>query len=133
MIAHQLTVPDDWRELRVRCQSWGATRSVKVTFEIVTLWTGLSIPPGLNDLPKWPDPEKKERLALACVYSKNMINLINVIRLKLYSAPSLNDKLRFITNQLFPQAELIRLQFPGTPDWLLPLNYVRRWLKFLIG
>ena len=93
--------------------------------KLAQIWYGLQIPEQYSDLTKWLSPEDAEKTELAFLLQKEGPD----IRLKGYfrnflSAPG---KMRFLLKFLFPSPEYIRMTYPPSKKWILPLSYIRRW------
>lgn len=132
LMARNLPFPGGWAELQEKSVEYGAVRSVQVTLGMAELWTGLKLPPGFDDLSLWPQPGKQELAALANLNLNRSALMLDKIRFQWYCSSGLVEKLLLIKFFLFPPGEIMRNEFPGSPDWMLPVNFIRRWLK-LIG
>lgn len=129
LLARSLQSPEDWQRLQNNSVLYGATRSIQVSLEMAKLWTGLELPPTYEDLSRWPQPGKAEQAALDHMYLSRSELMLDNIRFTWYCSTKLHEKVLLIIYLIFPPAEMIRNEFPGAPGWMLPVNYIRRWLK----
>jgi hypothetical protein len=95
------------------------------SLKLAHMWYGIQPPEPYRELTKWLSPGEDERAELAYLSRKEGPD----IRLRGYfdnflSAPR---KTQFLLKFLFPSPEYIRMTFPPSPKWLLPLSYIRRW------
>lgn len=127
LLARSLQYPSDWQMLQENSVLYGATRSIQVTLEMARLWTGLVLPPGFDDLTSWPQPEKTEQAALDHIYLSHSDIMFDKIHFMWYCSKNRREKISLLKYLLFPPAEMIYNEFPGSPRWMLPVNFVRRW------
>lgn len=129
LLARSLQYPVDWQMLQKKSALYGATRSIQVTLSMAMLWTGLELPPGFDDLSKWPQPEKAEQAALDQIYLSHSDVMFEKIRFMWHCSKTPQEKISLFRYLLFPPAEMIRNEFPTSSHWMLPVNFVRRWCK----
>lgn len=55
--------------------------------------------------------------------------MIDRIRFLWHCPPRLVDKVSVIIFMLFPPMEMMRIAYPNSTGWLIPINYVHRWIK----
>jgi hypothetical protein len=125
LLSQSLVYPEEWEVLRQRCQSLKLSLAVKEALKLAQMWYGLQIPERYIDLTKWLSPDDAEKTELAHARNEKGPD----IRLKGYFADFLSSprKIQFLLKFLFPSPEYIRMTYPPSKKWLLPLSYLRRW------
>jgi hypothetical protein len=131
VMARNLPYPEGWHELQKKSVEYRAARSVQVSLTMAGLWAGLELPSGFEDLSLWPQPGKKELAALAHLNLHRSNLMIDKVRFQMYCSSGLLQKAALIKFFVFPPREMIRNEFPDSPDWMLPVNVVRRWFRIL--
>jgi hypothetical protein len=125
LLSQSLVFPDEWEVLQERCSALKLNLAMKEALRLAQIWYGLQIPEKYSDLTKWLSPEDAEKTELSYVRREEGVD----IRLRGYfgnflSAPR---KIQFLWKFLFPSPEYIRMTYPPSKKWLLPLSYIRRW------
>jgi len=130
LLAQQLRVPDDWEALQKRSGAWKARLAVENSLKMAQVLVGLQLPEKFNDFSKWPQPATDELVTPSHSTTRNWVTFL----LKRYfSRPSGFLALaRSLFHLLFPSPGIVRLTYPPSRDWLLPLSYVRRWHRWLM-
>ncbi len=111
LLAQHLQVPDDWETLQERSVAWRARLPLEHCLKMAQVWAGLELPDGFDDFSTWPRPTEDE----AAVWEDTMRHHWVTILLRL----------------LFPHPDIVRFCYPTSSNWLLPLAYVRRWLRWI--
>jgi len=129
-LARNLVVPDEWEVLQKRASVLKLRLAVEKALKLAQMWNGLMIPEGYSDFTKWPTPEEAEKVELNYAIREQGPD----IRLKGYLASirSSPRKIRYLFKFLFPDPALIRITYPPSSRWLLPLSYIRRWGSWFV-
>ena len=130
LLAEGLDVPTDWRRLQERSTSMQARLAVERCLRLAQTWIGLQIPPEVADFSEWPKPEKAEFEMLHHAPGWRE-NTYSTFKLSWPGAVSPSTKARHVFRLLFPRPEYMHTYYPSSHEWLMPLSYVRRWLKWL--
>ncbi len=129
LLADQLQVPDDWETLQERSVSWSARLPVEHCLKMAQVWTGLELPDGFDDFSTWPRPTEDE----SAVWEDTMRHhWVTILLKRSLSNPSLILKrIPSLLRLLFPHPDMVRFCYPTSSNWLLPISYVRRWLRWI--
>jgi hypothetical protein len=129
LLANQLQVPDGWEVLQERSVAWSARLPVEHCLKMAQAWTGLELPEGFDDFSTWPRPTEDE----AAVWEDTMRHhWVTILLKRSLSNPSLILKrIPSLLRLLFPHPDIVRFCYPTSSNWLLPLSYVRRWLRWI--
>lgn len=133
LLSEGLSVPDDWRALQERSVAWRARGAVEEALREVAVWDNRVLPPGFDDFSTWPAPSEEERSWGQGVPDDRLIGRMRRYWLACRANASEGSValIRFWYRVLFPDAETIRLGYPPSHPWLLPVSYVRRWLRWI--
>ncbi len=125
LLAQELTVPKGWEVLQQRALQLKASLAVGDALKLAHSWFGLHIPEGYEDFTSGSRSEDAQRAELS--YAKHKQG--RDIRLGGYlsSLRTSKNKIRYLIKFLFPHPDYMRLTYPPSRNWLLPLSYVRRW------
>jgi hypothetical protein len=125
LLARELTVPKGWEVLQERALQLKANLAVGHALELAQSWFGLWIPEGYDDFTSSSPGEKAQSAELSYAKHKQGPD----IRLGGYlsSLRTSKNKTRYLINFLFPHPDYMRLTYPPSRNWLLPLSYFRRW------
>jgi hypothetical protein len=132
LLARSMAVPGDWGCLQERSSDWSATLAVQNCLKMAMTWLGLKLPLGFSDFGSWPRPTEAESNAWLHSHSRRTSTKS---MLALHWPASLNrvEKIKYICHLLFPDPEFMRLYYPSSQKWLLPLSYFRRWWKWVMN
>jgi hypothetical protein len=116
------------------------------------LWTGLGIPPGFDDFSRWPASTAEEaRTFRRMARGDRLIMKIStrfppvagagekaryLWSLVFLTNPSIagpGEKARYLWSLAFPPASYMRQTYPPPYDWMLPLSYLYRVVKYARG
>jgi len=129
LLAQHLKVPNDWQTLQERSVAWKARLPLEHCLQMARGWAGLELPHGFDDFSTWPRPTEDE----AAVWEDTMRHHWVTILLKRSLAnPSLLFKrVPSLFRLLFPHPDIVRYCYPSSSKWLLPISYIRRWLRWI--
>ena len=129
LLAQHLQVPDDWETLQTRSVAWKARLSLEQCLRMAQVWAGLELPKGFDDFSIWPRPTEDESTIWADTMRHHWVTILMKRSL---SNPSLFLKrVPSLIRLLFPHPDIVRFCYPASSNWLLPLSYVRRWLRWI--
>jgi hypothetical protein len=125
LLAQSLVYPDEWEVLRQRCSTLKLSLAMQESLKLAQRWYGIQLPEPYEEFANWLSPKEDERAEVKYLSRKGGPD----IRLKGYFADFLSapGKVRFLLRFLFPTPEHIRITYPPSRKWLLPLSYIRRW------
>jgi len=129
LLAQYLQVPDDWERLQERSVAWRARLPLEHCLKMAQAWAGLELPEGFEDFSAWPRPSEDE----ADVWADTMHHhWVTVLLKRSLANPSLILKrVPSLLRLLFPHPDMVRLCYPTSSNWLLPISYVRRWFRWI--
>jgi hypothetical protein len=129
LLAQHLQVVDDWEALQERCVAWRARLPLEHCLKMAQVWAGLELPEGFDDFSTWPRPTEDE----SAVWEDTMRHhWVTILLKRSLSNPSLLLKrIPSLLRLLFPHPDIVRFCYPTSSNWLLPLSYVRRWLRWI--
>lgn len=130
LLARQLHVPDDWKVLQERSVTWRARLALENSLKMAQVLAGLELPERFKDFLSWPRPAADELVIFSHSTRQNWVTFL----LKRYfSRPSgFLAMVRSLYRLLFPPPDIVRLTYPPSRDWLLPLSYIRRWHRWFV-
>jgi hypothetical protein len=108
LLAQHLQVPDDWETLQERCVAWRARLPLEHCLKMAQAWAGLELPEGFDDFSTWARPTRS--LSNPSLLLKRIPSLLRL---------------------LFPHPDMVRYCYPTSSNWLLPISYMRRWLRWI--
>jgi hypothetical protein len=130
LLARVLDHPSQWTRLQARSVEMHGRLAVERCLRLAQFWTGLRLPAGFDDFSAWPrvDTLEEGMLDHALRWKKNAVSTF-----KYYwpVASSFSEKARCLIRILFPSRSYMRITCPPSRPWLLPLSYMRRWMKWL--
>jgi hypothetical protein len=129
LLAQRLRVPDDWKTLQERSIAWRARLPLEHCLKMAQVWAGLELPVRFDDFSSWPQPIEDE----ADVWADTMHHhWVTVLLKRSLANPSLILKrVPSLLRVLFPHPDMVRLCYPTSSNWLLPVSYVRRWFRWI--
>jgi len=129
LLAQHLKIPDDWQTLQERSVAWRARLPLEQCLKMAQVWVGLELPEGFDDFSTWPPPTEDE----AAVWEDTMHHHWVTILLKrsLANPSLLLKRVPSLLRLLFPHPDMVRFCYPSSSKWLLPVSYVRRWLRWV--
>jgi hypothetical protein len=129
LLAQHLQVPDDWETLQERCVAWRARLPLEHCLKMAQAWAGLELPEGFDDFSTWARPTEDE----AAVWEDTMRHhWVTILLKRSLSNPSLLLKrIPSLLRLLFPHPDMVRYCYPTSSNWLLPISYMRRWLRWI--
>jgi hypothetical protein len=130
LLARSLVVPDDWEALQERSIEWRARLAIENSLKLAQNWAGLQLPEGFNDFLAWPRPTHPELDAWTNATNRHERKKA-LLRLHMPGSSGIFDQVRSLLRLIFPPPDRIRQTYPPPHDWLLPLSYARRWLRWL--
>ena len=129
LLAQHLQVPDDWETLRERCVAWRARLPLEHCLKMSQVWAGLELPDGFDDFSAWPNPTEDESAVWADTIRHHWVTIL--LKRSLFNPSLLLKRIPSLLALLFPHPDIVRFCYPTSSNWLLPLSYVRRWLRWI--
>lgn len=129
LLCRGLRRADEWRELQERSVEWHARLAVEMCLNLAQVWLGHRLPGDFQDFSRWPQPSMEER---AVWYDGRGSHWARLLMQRWVSTPSgLLERVHSLFRLLFPHPDMVRLCYPHSPKWLLPVAYIRRWHRWL--
>jgi signal peptidase I len=131
LLAQHLRSPEDWEVLQKRSIDWRARLALEYSLKMAQIWVGLKMPERFDDFTRWPRPSETE----ADAWSDAMLRhdrITSFLKIHWSNSSGVLKKIRYLFHLLFPSPKIIRLDYPPSQNWLLPLSYIRRlfrWFK----
>jgi len=128
LLAGMLSNSEDWEVLQNRSVAWNGRLALERCLRMAQAWTGLRLPQEFEDFARWPPPTENERI----LWEQTTRGHWTRVLLKQHSS-SLPGLLKIgpsLWSLLFPSPRMIRLCYPPSRHWLLPLSYMRRWHRW---
>jgi hypothetical protein len=129
VLARLIKTPDEWQALLERSVAWRARISLEKALRLAQFWTGFRAPFGFDDFSRWPAPLPDEVKIFDLMVRGN--GPVMKLRLILPAGATNREKARFLWSLLFPPAGYMREVYPPSREWLLPLSYCRRVIKYV--
>jgi len=129
LLAQHLQVPDDWETLQERCVAWSARIPLENCLRMAQVWAGLELPEGFDDFSTWPQPTEDERTVWADTMRHHWVTIL--LKRSLSNPSLLLKRVPSLLRLLFPHPDIVRFCYPTSSNWLLPVSYVRRWLRWI--
>ena len=129
LLAQHLKIPADWETLQERCVAWRARLPLEHCLKMAQVWAGLELPAGFDDFSTWLRPTEDE----SAVWEDTMRHhWVTILLKRSLSNPSLLLKrIPSLLRLLFPHPDIVQFCYPTSSNWLLPISYVRRWLRWI--
>ena len=128
LLAQYLQVPDDWEILQERSVAWRARLPLEQCLKMAQAWAGLELPDGFDDFSTWPGPTEDESAVWADTLQHHWVTIL--LKRSLANPSLLVKKIPSLLSLLFPHPDMVRVCYPTSSNWLLPVSYVRRWLRW---
>jgi hypothetical protein len=128
LLAQKLQVPDDWERLQERSVAWRARLPLEHCLKMGQVWAGLELPEGFDDFSTWPGPTEDESAVWADALQHHWVTIL--LKRALANPSLLLKKIPSLLSLLFPHPDIVRVCYPTSSTWLLPVSYVRRWLRW---
>jgi len=129
LLAQHLQVPDDWESLKERSVAWRARLPLAQCLKMAQMWAGLEIPEGFDDFSTWPRATEDESAVWADTMRHHWVTIL--LKRSLANPSLLRKRVASLLPLLFPHPDMVRFCYPTSSDWLLPLSYIRRWLRWI--
>jgi len=129
LLAQHLQVVDDWETLQERCVAWSARLPVEHCLKMAQVWAGLELPDGFDDFSTWPRPTEDESAVWADTMRHHWVTIL--LKRSLSNPSLLLKRTPSLLRLLFPHPDIVRFCYPTSSNWLLPISYVRRWLRWI--
>ena len=129
LLAQHLKIPADWETLQERCVALRARLPLEHCLKMAQVWAGLELPAGFDDFSTWLRPTEDE----SAVWEDTMRHhWVTILLKRSLSNPSLLLKrIPSLLRLLFPHPDIVQFCYPTSSNWLLPISYVRRWLRWI--
>lgn len=132
LLAHQLTLTNNWEMLIEKSNGREVHIVLIKALEMARLWYDTKVPSGFNGFSirtgfrgpgntAFPDPNRWLNKQIF----KFPIKLIFSNELSLYK------KIHHLFQIIFPHPDVVRMKYPPSHSWLLPLSYLQRWWKWI--
>src|SRR3972149_6018805 len=95
------------------------------------LWNGLKLPADFIDFHKWPVASDGENRTVSNAIHRHDKPIRTFLKIYLSGASEPLQKAKHIFRLVFPRTDHMRSLYPPSRNWLLPLSYTRRWLKWI--
>jgi len=131
LLAQHLKTPEDWEVLQERSVDWRARLALEYSLKMAQVWVGLKMPERFVDFTRWPRPSETEVAA----WSDAMLRhdrITSFLKIHWSNSSGVINKIRYLLHLLFPSPKIVRIDYPPSQNWLLPLSYIRRlfrWFK----
>jgi hypothetical protein len=129
LLAQHLQVVDDWETLEKRCVAWRARQPLEHCLKMAQVWAGLELPGGFDDFSTWPRPTEDESAVWADTMRHHWVTIL--LKRSLSNPSLLLKRIPSLLRLLFPHPDIVRFCYPTSSNWLLPISYVRRWLRWI--
>ncbi len=129
LLAQHLKVPDDWETLQERCVAWRARLPLEHCLKMAQAWAGLELPEGFDDFSTWPRPTEDESAVWEDTMRHHWVTIL--LKRSLANPSLLLKRIPSLLRLLFPHPDIVRFCYPTSSNWLLPLSYMRRWLRWI--
>jgi hypothetical protein len=129
LLAQHLRVPDGWKTLQERCVAWGARLPLEQCLKMAQVWAGLELPEGFDDFSTWPRPTEDESAVWADTLRHHWVTIL--LKRSLANPSLLVKRVPSLLRLFFPHPDIVRFCYPISSNWLLPVAYVRRWLRWV--
>jgi hypothetical protein len=129
LLAQHLQVPADWQTLQERSIAWRARLPLEHCLKMAQVWAGLELPDGFEDFSTWPRPSEDEADVWADTMNHHWVTIL--LKRSLSSPSLLLKRIPSLLRLLFPHPDMVRLCYPTSSNWLLPVSYVRRWFRWI--
>jgi hypothetical protein len=129
LLAQHLQVVDDWETLQERCVAWRARLPLEQCLKMAQVWAGLELPDGFDDFSTWPRPTEDEATVWADTMRHHWVTIL--LKRSLSNPSLLLKRIPSLLRLLFPHPDMVRFCYPTSSNWLLPVSYVRRWLRWI--
>ena len=129
LLAQHLQVPADWQTLQERSIAWRARLPLERCLKMAQVWAGLELPDGFEDFSTWPRPSEDEADVWADTMNHHWVTIL--LKRSLSSPSLLLKRIPSLLRLLFPHPDMVRLCYPTSSNWLLPVSYVRRWFRWI--
>jgi hypothetical protein len=129
LLARHLQVSDDWITLQERCVAWRARLPLEHCLKMAQVWAGLELPDGFEDFSTWPRPSEDEADVWADTMHHHWVTVL--LKRSLANPSLLLKRVPSLLRLLFPHPDMVRLCYPTSSKWLVPVSYVRRWFRWV--
>jgi hypothetical protein len=129
LLAQHLQVPNDWQTLQERSVAWRARLPLEQCLKMAQVWAGLELPDGFDDFSTWPRPTEDETAVWADTMRHHWVTIL--LKRSLANPSILLKRVPSLLCLLFPPPDIVRLCYPTSSNWLLPVSYVRRWFRWV--
>ncbi|UCE52869.1 MAG: nucleotidyltransferase family protein [Desulfobacterales bacterium] len=130
LLARGLRIPEDWEVLPDRSVTWRARLAVEHCLKMALVWTGLRLPDGFRNFNSWPRPTADERMTWSHSSRSHWAGVL--LRRYLKRPGGVSAMASSLFRLLFPHPQMVRMCYPPSRNWLLPLSYVRRWRRWFV-
>jgi hypothetical protein len=129
LLAQYLQVPNDWEILQERSVAWRARLPLEHCLQMAQVWAGLELPDGFDDFSTWPPPTEDESAVWADTMRHHWVTIL--LKRSLSNPSLLLKRVPSLLRLLFPHPDMVRFCYPTSSNWLLPVSYVRRWIRWV--
>jgi hypothetical protein len=132
LLARHLTLTDDWEMLIQNSKARETHIVLKNALKMAQLWSNLKIPVRFRDLYLKPETSDIEDIAWSDPIQWRS-RQISKFTFNLFFSNNLSPlkKLLQLFHIIFPHPDIVRMKYPPSHSWLLPLSYMRRWWKWI--
>jgi len=129
LLAQHFQVDEDWKTLQERSVAWRARLPLEHCLKMAQVWAGLELPDGFDDFSTWPRPTEDESAVWADTTRHHWVTIL--LKRSLANPSLLLKRIPSLLRLLFPNPDIVRVCYPASSKWLLPVSYVRRWFRWI--
>ena len=132
LLAHHITLTNDWEMLIKKSETYETQIVLKNALKMAQLWSNLKIPVRFRDLYLKPEPSHIDDVAWSDPIQWRS-DQISKFTFNLFFSNNLSPFKRALQlfHVIFPHPDIVRMKYPPSHSWLLPLSYIRRWWKWI--
>lgn len=140
LLAHHITLTNDWEMLIKKSETYETHIVLKNALKMAQLWSNPGIPTRFSDLYLKTEPSRLNLFGQADIddiaWSDPIqwrSDQISKFTFKLFFSNNLSPFKRALClfHIIFPHPDIVRMKYPPSHSWLLPLSYIKRWWKWI--
>lgn len=128
MLSEQIPDTAGWEDLLVLSVGRNCRLSLEAAVQMARFWTGLTLPPEVQDTALWPKPGTVEEEVWSLAMRRGE-SIPSSIRLRIRTIPDTRGKLWFLFRFVFPHPDAMYHYRSREGRSGLLAAYVRRWLQ----
>ena len=131
LLLQKITDKHKWQILLERSGELNARIGLEKAIKMAQLWNGLKLPADFIDFHKWPVASDGENRTVSNAIHRHDKPIRTFLKIYLSGASEPLQKAKHIFRLVFPRTDHMRSLYPPSRNWLLPLSYIKRWLKWI--